>query len=124
MVFLSGGRMVIHSEIGFCSLVPLGLGFPCGSAGKESACNAGAWVDPWVGKIPWRRERLPTPVFCPALSLCIRIKFHSVSLPQPYTSLSAPPAPQCAHTICFRASQSSKWRKPGTLFASSFCRGL
>ena len=21
--------------------------------------------DPWVGKIPWRRERLPTPVFCP-----------------------------------------------------------
>ena len=19
----------------------------------------------WVGKIPWRRERLPTPVFCP-----------------------------------------------------------
>ena len=23
------------------------------------------WVDPWVGKIPWRRERLPTPVFWP-----------------------------------------------------------
>ena len=22
-------------------------------------------VDPWVGKIPWRRERLPTPVFWP-----------------------------------------------------------
>ena len=21
------------------------------------------WVDPWVEKIPWRRERLPTPVF-------------------------------------------------------------
>ena len=21
--------------------------------------------DPWVGKIPWRRERLPTPIFCP-----------------------------------------------------------
>ena len=21
------------------------------------------WFDPWVGKIPWRRERLPTPVF-------------------------------------------------------------
>ena len=21
------------------------------------------WVSPWVGKIPWRRERLPTPVF-------------------------------------------------------------
>ena len=23
------------------------------------------WVDPLVGKIPWRRERLPTPVFWP-----------------------------------------------------------
>ena len=23
------------------------------------------WVDPWVGKIPWRRERLPPPVFWP-----------------------------------------------------------
>ena len=23
------------------------------------------WVDPWVGKIPWRRECLPTPVFWP-----------------------------------------------------------
>ena len=22
-----------------------------------------AWIDPYVGKIPWRRERLPTPVF-------------------------------------------------------------
>ena len=24
-----------------------------------------SWVDPWVGKIPWRREWLPTPVFLP-----------------------------------------------------------
>ena len=23
------------------------------------------WVRSWVGKIPWRRERLPTPVFWP-----------------------------------------------------------
>ena len=23
------------------------------------------WFDPWVGKILWRRERLPTPVFWP-----------------------------------------------------------
>ena len=41
-------------------------GFPCGSAGKESSCNVGRpGFDPWVGKIPWRRERLPTPVFWP-----------------------------------------------------------
>ena len=36
------------------------LGLPCESAGKESTCNVG---NPWVGKIPWRMERLPTPVF-------------------------------------------------------------
>ena len=25
--------------------------------------------DPWVGKIPWRREQLPTPVFWPGQSM-------------------------------------------------------
>ena len=45
---------------------PVFLGFLCGSAGKESACNAGDLdSDLWIGKIPWRRERLPTPVFWP-----------------------------------------------------------
>ena len=44
----------------------LNKGFPVGSAGKESACNWGrSGFDPWVGKIPWRSERLPTPVFWP-----------------------------------------------------------
>ena len=40
-------------------------GFPDSSDDKESACNAGdpAQFDSWVGKIPWRRDRLPTPVF-------------------------------------------------------------
>ena len=82
------------------------MGFPDGSAGKESTCNVGdlnlisglerspgegigyphssihglpwwfSWqrlclqcgrprFHPWVGKIPWRREQLPTPVFWP-----------------------------------------------------------
>ena len=37
-----------------------------GSADKESACKEGRpGFDPWVGKIPWRREGLPTPVFWP-----------------------------------------------------------
>ena len=40
------------------------LGFPCGLAGKESTCNAGGF-DPRVGKIPWKRESLPIPVFWP-----------------------------------------------------------
>ena len=33
---------------------------------KESACHVGELeFDPWVGKTPWRRERLPTPIFWP-----------------------------------------------------------
>ena len=35
-------------------------GFPCGSAGKASACNAGG-----LGLIPWKREKLLTAVFWP-----------------------------------------------------------
>ena len=32
------------------------------------------WFDPWVGKIPWRKERLPTPVFWPG-------EFHGLYSP-------------------------------------------
>ena len=47
------------------------LGAPCAVAGlsrwlsgKESACQRRrCGFDPWVGKTPWRRERLPIPVF-------------------------------------------------------------
>ena len=38
------------------------LGFPGGSDGRPG-------FDPWVGKIPWRKEWQPTPVFFPR-------KFH------------------------------------------------
>ena len=39
-------------------------------SGKESACDAGEnGFNPWVGKIPWRGEWQPTPVFLPG-------KFH------------------------------------------------
>ena len=42
------------------------LGFPCSSVGKESACNVrDLGLIPGFGKSPWRRERLPTPVFWP-----------------------------------------------------------
>ncbi|CAI9179278.1 unnamed protein product [Rangifer tarandus platyrhynchus] len=38
--------------------------FPGGSAGKEFACNAGnLGLIPGLGRCPWRRERLSTPVF-------------------------------------------------------------
>ena len=41
-------------------------GFPCGSAGKKIHLQCGRpGCYPWVGKIPWRREMLPTPVFWP-----------------------------------------------------------
>ena len=33
--------------------------FPSGSDGKEFACNVGdLGFDPWVAKVPWRREWL------------------------------------------------------------------
>ena len=42
------------------------LGFPGDSVGKESACNVGDLGSiPRLGKIPWRREWLPTSVFWP-----------------------------------------------------------
>ena len=38
--------------------------FPDGSDGKESACNGRRpQFNSWVGKLPWRRDRLSTPVF-------------------------------------------------------------
>ena len=42
----------------------LSWGFPDRSVGKESTCKAGdPGLIPGVGKIHWRRDRLPTPVF-------------------------------------------------------------
>ena len=38
-------------------------GFPGSSVGGELVCNKGDPFYSWVGKIPWRRDRLPTPVF-------------------------------------------------------------
>ena len=48
------------------------MGFPCGAAGKESACNADSI--PGLGKTSWRRKRLPTPVFWPG-------EFHGLYSP-------------------------------------------
>ena len=40
--------------------------FPGGSDSKESVCNAGdLGFNPWFGKMPWRREWQPTPIFLP-----------------------------------------------------------
>jgi len=46
------------------------LGLPGGAAIKESPSQSRRYgLDPWVRKIPWRREWPPTPVFLPG-------KFH------------------------------------------------
>ncbi|CAI9166052.1 unnamed protein product [Rangifer tarandus platyrhynchus] len=49
------------------------------SDGKESTCNVGRpRYDPWVGKISWRREWQPTPLFLPGESHGQRsLKGHS-----------------------------------------------
>ena len=42
------------------------MGFAGGSDGKQPACNVvDPGFNPWVGKIPSRREWEPTPVFLP-----------------------------------------------------------
>ena len=44
-------------------------GFPSGSDGKELVCNAGdLGLIPALGRFPWRRERLSTPVSLPGES--------------------------------------------------------
>ena len=43
---------------------PLSMGFPGGPGGKEPACQCRrpkkCEFDPWVGKIPWRKEGMAT----------------------------------------------------------------
>ena len=45
------------------------LGFPGGTSVKEPTCQCRRHkklgFNPWVWKIPWKREWLPTPVFLP-----------------------------------------------------------
>ena len=55
----------------FCNNSHL-MGFPGGTSGKEPACQCrrheNHGFDSWVGKIPWRRAWLPTPIFLPGES--------------------------------------------------------
>ena len=61
------GLAVTKENEHFCQRV----GFPNGSAGKESTCSGGdkrCGFNPSVGKIPQRRKWQPTPVFFPGKS--------------------------------------------------------
>jgi len=55
------------NEIIYKAEIKLHLGFPGIASGKEPACQGRRHkrhrFDHWVGKIPWRRARQPTPVF-------------------------------------------------------------
>ena len=51
------------------------MGFPGSSAGKEFACSARDPSSiPGSGRFPWRRDKLPTPVFWPG-------EFHGLYSP-------------------------------------------
>ena len=50
-------------------------GFPCGSAGEESTAMRETWVRSLGWEYPWRRKRLPTPVFWPG-------EFHGLYSPR------------------------------------------
>ena len=70
-LFTSGGQSIGASAsalvlpMNIQGSSPLG-GFPCGSAGKECACNVRDLGSiPGFGRFLWRRESLPTPVFWP-----------------------------------------------------------
>ena len=48
--------------------------FPCGTRGKESACQCRRYCKrqgfgPWPGRVPWRRAWQPAPVFLPRESM-------------------------------------------------------
>ena len=40
------------------------MGFPGGSGGEESACNAGDVVDPWLGRSPGEGSGYPLQCSC------------------------------------------------------------
>ena len=63
-------RMLSDESVVLWSVMFIGL--PGGASGKESDCQRrrckSHGIDPWVGKIPWRRACQSTPVFLPGES--------------------------------------------------------
>ena len=65
-------NLEFHPYSNYCPLYTLCPDFCGGSDSKESTCQCRRHrrrrFDPWVGKIAWRREWQPTPVFLPGES--------------------------------------------------------
>ena len=67
------GKLLEMAQATTSSLQPkTKQGFPGGTIGKEPTCQCRKHkrceLDPWVGKIPWKRAWQPTPVFLPGES--------------------------------------------------------
>ena len=65
-------KVIMRKLLGLFLLnfIKTGLWLPRWLSGKELACQCRRHrFDPWIGKIPWRREWQPTPAFVPG-------KFH------------------------------------------------
>ena len=59
-------RAKVCEPSSLCGSLSKCLGFPGGSDSKEICLQCRRLrFSPWVGKIPWRRKWLPTPVFLP-----------------------------------------------------------
>ena len=63
--FRKRGEIVVKQKLILVGYLKIEL--PQWLSGKESACrrHRSLWLDPWVGKVPWRRAWQPTPVFLP-----------------------------------------------------------
>ena len=59
------GDLVMLRVLMRASCVTPVWGFPDGSGVKNLPAIRRLDFDPWVGKVPWRREWQPTPVFLP-----------------------------------------------------------
>ena len=83
------------------------MGFPDGSAGKDSACNAGDLVRSLGWEDPLEKGRLPAPVFWPGEWVVKTTE--QLSLPLQY------PCPHHHHSVLSSAPFQSHWkRKPGS----------
>ena len=93
------------------------MGFPCGSAGKESACNVEDLGSiPGMGRSPGEGKGLPAPVFWPG-------EFHGLYSPWGHKesdmterlSLCVYTKPWQGYASCLRSAQEAAVRVPSCL---------